>query len=161
MPLQPTLYNGDTALDPQFIVRVVESADAADMERRLRQVLKEVEAINADIQSDPEKFVYQDIDLAGAGDGHVFAATIIFVREADDFFGFALTPDLLAVGAYMASQQEAIEAAHGVTVRRLIALSQEDPKQFFAVSQPVRGAAGGTRFMGVILGAIAEPNGGT
>lgn len=140
-----------------WLLRTVESADPQDMEKRVIQAVAEVAKINEGIVDDQDKFDLADVDLAGAGDGHTFVATLSFTRAKFSALGVSIPADTVQVGAYMASQRDAIDAAFNLTVNRLVQASTEDPKNFTAVFQPIRGASQGTRFMGLIVGAPLKP----
>jgi hypothetical protein len=136
-----------------WLLRTVESAGPEDMEKRIAQVIAEIVKINEDIVDSKDKFDLADVDLAGGGDGHTFVAILSFTRAKFSGLGIAVPPDTVRLGAYMASQRDAIDAAFNLTVTRLVQASTLDPKNFTAIFQPIRGASQGTRFMGLVVGA--------
>ena len=147
----------DPPLGRGWLIRTIESAAPEDMETRIAQAFAEIAKINVDIVDDLDKFIVQDVDLAGGGDGHTFVATVTFVRQKFGALGIDLPPDIAKVGAYMASQRDAIDAALNLTVNRLVQASTEATKNLIAVFQPIRGASQGTRFMGLVVGAQTKP----
>jgi len=73
-----------------YIIRVVQAADAEEMEKKVQDVLDEITALNAtipDASTSPptyiknaNRFMLQDVNLAGGGDGHTFTCTLTFTR---------------------------------------------------------------------------------
>ena len=137
-----------------FVVKLIESADPADMEARVQAALDEVEALNALIVAafpeNPEiQLTLNDADLAGAGDGHTFIVYLSFVadtlngmNELQGFSDLTLLPQNIGFTFAMAGE---VSALQGQIENAMVRATNGEDVQ--AVFQFLRGAAKGTRFM--------------
>jgi hypothetical protein len=145
-----------------LVVKTVEAAEAPVMEALVQEALNEVTALNALIAAAfPDEpgvlLTLADADLAGAGDGHTFVTTLIFVPS--DLNGIqeildtgALTPDLFQFKFGLASEDESFATEINAAITR--GIGEFDMPAIF---QFTRGAAKGTRFM---FGVGGTPEGG-
>jgi len=138
-----------------FLVKVIESADAADMEARVQEALDEVTALNVLIAAafpegqDETVLTLADADLAGGGDGHTFLMTLYFVpgelNAVQTVLGLTeldmIPGNLLFKFAIGGSDDELLPVLNDAIVR---AANGSDTRAIF---QFVRGSAKGTRFM--------------
>lgn len=149
-----------------FVVKLIQSADAADMEARVQAALDEVDlqnvAIAAAFPQNPEILLtLNDVDVAGAGDGHTFVVLMSFVPDnlngVNTVLGFSagtLAPDNLSFKFALAGDASELQAQIENAMVR--AANGEDMQ---AVFQGLRGASAGTRFM-YFVGGLAEGGGG-
>jgi hypothetical protein len=134
-------YGSVTISGPtSLITRVVQSADAADL-----QLLA-----SAAIAALPAGYVVTNITLSGAGDGATFTVTIDAGLSADVTGGFVTPP---TVECFLGSDASALARA------RVLA----SPLSGVFADTQVAGASKGTRFMGMVVkgvlasGSVAPP----
>jgi hypothetical protein len=95
-----------------YIIRVVQAADAEEMEKKVQEVLDEIVALNAtipDASTNPptyilnaNRFMLQDVNLAGGGDGHTFTCTLTFTRY--------IMSSLALLGLFLAGASPSVNA---------------------------------------------------
>jgi hypothetical protein len=150
------------------VIKVIESADPADMEKRVQAALDEVVAQNVLIAAAYPGVAdvllsLADCDLAGAGDGHTFVFTMFFVPQVlNNLAGLlsdsppgTLLPELFRFNFAVAGERDALESQIQDAIARGIGVNEN----MITIFQFLRGAAKGTRFM-FGVGGIPEGGGG-
>jgi hypothetical protein len=150
-----------------FLIKVCESAEAPDMQAKVAKALAEVTALNVQIlaafpDSPEAQLTLADVMLAGAGDGHTFVTTLIFV-PADlngvapllSLTGLEMAPNLFSFFFGLAAEQDALAQTMSSTI-----LAATGPEDIVTLFEVLGGGAKGQRFMYGIGGFVEEGGGG-
>jgi hypothetical protein len=167
----PPVYAG---IRTQRIIQV-QSAEATDMEARVKAALAEIAAYNATQPFGPiGELLLSDADLAGAGDGHTFVCTLTFTFVSFNIVSLllmALTgatappqPDEFRFAFSLAGESEPSEVLFEQMINRVCSefTVGTAPGVVLALWQATRGASKGTRLMnmmGCFPGVVDPPTG--
>ncbi len=142
-----------------YEIRHLQAADPETLERLFAQLQDEMLARGTEGSGGPSIWRLAFIDLAGAGDGHVFTCSSVWVNtDAVDSAGTLPTPPGIRTAKvffYMASQSEALTAARAEAQTRIAARFDEitvpPTGEVYEQQTMLAGAQQGTRFMGAVL----------
>ena len=170
------LYLSRTGGENDYIVRSAQAADPDEMARVVALHLAEIQAINAGIEDDENKFTPVDANLAAAGDGHTFIFTVFFTRTALAAvqtlqFGGPVTlpldpapvfldPGLFFTAFGIAASQDELDIAMNAAIQRVLDASAGTPGGDATVLCNFQQAAGGAKgqvFMYAVTGLVPPP----
>lgn len=146
-----------------FEVRHLQAADPETLERLFAQLQAEMLARGLD-GFGVAKWRLVFLDLAGAGDGHVFTCSSVWVdtEEIEQDGSVPPPPGLLSgkLFFFMGSAADALNAARKEAQKKVAARFDEDTTppvgQVIEQQTLLAGAQQGTRFMGAVLTVTAQ-----
>jgi len=149
---------------PGVEIRHLQAAEPETLERLFAQLQNEMLARGTEGPDGPSIWRLAFLDLAGAGDGHVFTCSSVWVNTDEvDVLGAIPTPPSLLSGKlffFMGSSADALTAARKEAQKRLAARFDEEttpPVGHVSELQTLlAGAQQGTRFMGAVLAVTAQ-----